>query len=347
MIKLSFSTLTRIAALMVACVLVGCGGASSTVNPLTPTRVIAFGDSYSAVDSNGLGAYTIDVSNATNTTVASYLSSIYGLTLKNVSSPSSAVLSTTGAFSYAVGGTFVSGVSSFNTALIKYSSTNNNYVGSQITNFLNNNAISSKDLFIITAGTQDIYAEALGTGDTTVSTAVTNLTTYIQKLTDAGAQYVVVMLPVSLGRSPSYVKTSTNATLTNLTYDSSSTCVSFSCLLLTALNSKYPATSSHQKVLVADMMSYFNLMTGTTYTGSANTFAYTQYSIANPDVALCANVVSSCTTSTAATGTNTYTSTAYTYANSVWADNFNLTPYANQLLGSYIYNTTFYRAAWR
>lgn len=345
MIKLSFSTLTRIAALIVACVLVGCGGASSTVNPLTPTRIIAFGDSYSAVDSDGLGTYTINLSGATNTTVASYLSSIYGLTLKNVLSPSSSVLSTTGAFSYAIGGTYVPGVSTFNSALVKYSPTNDNYVGSQITNFVNNNPIYPTDLFIITAGTQDIFAEGLGTGDATVATAATNLTAYIQKLTDAGAQYVVIVLPVSLGRSPLYVKTSTNATLTNLTYDSSSTCMSFSCLLLTSLNSKYPATSSHQKVLIVDMMSYFNLLTGTTFTGSANTFV--QYSIANPDVALCDNVAIGCSTLTAATGSNSYTGESYSYSNSIWADNFNLTPNTNRLLGSYIYNTSFYRASWR
>jgi len=60
MIKLSFSTLMRIATLMAACVLVGCGGASSTVNPLTPTRIIAFGDSFSTVDTSGYATYSVN-----------------------------------------------------------------------------------------------------------------------------------------------------------------------------------------------------------------------------------------------------------------------------------------------
>ena len=81
MIKLSFSTLTRIAALMVACVLVGCGGASSTVDPLVPTRVIAFGDAYSAVDpATGAGTFTVQTGETDNT-LAGRIAAKYGFVL--------------------------------------------------------------------------------------------------------------------------------------------------------------------------------------------------------------------------------------------------------------------------
>ena len=85
MIKLSFLTLMRLVALLAACALVACGGASSTVNPLTPTRIIAFGDEFSTVDSSGYGTYTVNIYE-TNTTVASRLAAIYGLTMYNCAS---------------------------------------------------------------------------------------------------------------------------------------------------------------------------------------------------------------------------------------------------------------------
>ena len=70
---------------MATCALVGCGGASSTVNPLTPTRVVAFGDAFSTVDSSGYATYSVNTSE-TNATVASRIASIYGFTLKAVAS---------------------------------------------------------------------------------------------------------------------------------------------------------------------------------------------------------------------------------------------------------------------
>ncbi len=87
-------------------------------------------------------------------------------------------------------------------------------------------------------------------------------------------------------------------------------CQSFSCLLSTKLNTAYPATSSHQPILLVDLMSYFNLITGTTNTGSANTFG--TYGVTNPDLVVCSTAVPSCTTSTlATTSTNQYTSTSW------------------------------------
>jgi hypothetical protein len=344
MIKLSFSTLMRIATLMVACVLVGCGGASSTVNPLTPTRIIAFGDSFSTVDTSGYATYSVNAS-ATNATVASRIAAIYGFTLKYISS-SSAVIASGTAYSYAAGT-----ATSSNTA-------------TQISTYLTYNTPGSSDLFIITAGTQDIIAAAPTNDTTAIATAATALTAAIQTLTNAGAQYVMVMQPINVARTPPFLAlngvrpagtyASYNSYAQALSYDSGTACQSFSCLLSTKLNSAYPATSSHQPILLVDLMSYFNLITGTTNTGSANTFG--TYGVTNPDLVVCTTAswtgypttTPSCTTSTlATTSTNQYTSTSWTYATSVFAYDYFTTPYVNQLMGDYIYNYNFYRAGWR
>ena len=346
MIKLSFSTLMRIATLMAACVLVGCGGASSTVDPLTPTRVIAFGDSFSTVDTSGYATYSVNTS-STDATVASRIATIYGFTLKYRTSASAVIASGT-AYSYAAGTA---------TASDTYT---------QIATYLANNTPGSKDLFIITAGTQDIATAALTNNTTAIATAATKLTAAVQLLTNAGAKYVLVMQPINVARTPPFLSASgvrpvganwtalINGYAQALSYDSGTACQSFSCLLSTKLNTAFPATSSQQPVLLVDLMSYFNLITGTTNTGSVNTFG--DYGVTNPDLVVC-NTASwtnyptttpSCTTSTlATTSTNQYTSTAWTYATSVFAYDYYTTPYANQLMGNYIYNINFIRAGWR
>jgi len=340
MIKLSFLTLMRIATLMAACVLVGCGGASSTVNPLTPTRIVAFGDAFSTVDLSGYATYSVNTS-STDATVASRIATVYGFTLKYRTSASAVIASGT-AYSYAVGTA---------TASDTYT---------QIATYLANNTPGSKDLFIITAGTQDIVAAAPSNNTTAIATAATKLTDAVQLLTNAGAEYVLVMQPINVARTPPFlalngVRTAgTYATYNSyaqaLSYDSGTACQSFSCLLSTKLNTAFPATSSHQPVLLVDLISYFNLLTGTTNTGSANTFS--SYGVTNPDLIAChaSYLVPSCTNSSsslATTSTNQYTSSAWTYATSVFASEYYTTPYVNQLMGSYIYNYNFYRAGWR
>jgi len=342
MIKHSFSTLMRIATLIAACVLVGCGGASSTVNPLTPTRIIAFGDSFSTVDASGYATYSVNTS-STDATVASRIATIYGFTLKYRTS-TSAVISSGTAYSYAAGTATVSDT---------YTQIKDYYLAA-------GNTPGSNDLFIITAGTQDIATAALTNDTTAIATAATKLTAAVQLLTNAGAKYVLVMQPINVARTPPFlalngVRTAgTYATYNSyaqaLSYDSGTACQSFSCLLSTKLNTAFPATSSHQPVLLVDLISYFNLLTGTTNTGSANTFS--SYGVTNPDLIVChANyLVPSCTNSSsslATTSTNQYTSSAWTYATSVFASEYYTTPYVNQLMGSYIYNYNFYRAGWR
>ena len=351
MITFSLTTWTRIGALLLACTLVGCGGASSTVNPLSPNRIIAFGDAYSAVDVNGLGTYTVNTGE-TNTTVASQMASIYGITLKGVAGRGH-VLNGRG-YSYATGTAKVSDVQT------------------QISDFLADSpSVASNDLIIITAGAQDIFAATPTNNTAAIQTAAANLTAAIQSLTNAGAQYVLVVLPINMGRTPWAVAKAYTVTAQALSYDTSTLCQSFACQLSTKLNDAYPATSSHQRILLADLIGFSNLITGTTTTGGANTFV--TYGVANPNIPVCdattgingatvwvpahdvpahacnATLASMTVVSSASAGyaANVFTGAAWDFSTSVFADYINLTPMGNRLLANYIYSTNMYRAGWR
>jgi hypothetical protein len=128
--------------------------------------------------------------------------------------------------------------------------------------------------------------------------------------------------------------------------------------------------------LIADLMGYSNLFTGTapstgfnsvvtTIPGSGSLNTFVSYGVSNPSFPVCysgsvtagsvppTSAISCDSTITNAsngvkTGTNNgWTSAAWDYTNSVFADNFNLTPLGNRLLADYIYNYNFYRAGWR
>ena len=317
-----------VCALALASLLSACGGASSTVDPLVPTRIIAFGDGLSAVNASGIGTYTIQTGE-TDTTVASRIAARYNITLATaaVGTPLDPLKK---GFSYAAGNAKA------------------NDVATQITGFLtdNNSVIGSKDLFIITVGNKDIFDAATVSGGTTaVATAANLLADKVRALTNAGAKYVLVLQPLNMARTPSGASSGVTSTLQALSYDTGTLCQSFSCQLTTALQSYYPPTSAHQPVLVADLMAYFNLITGTTSTGSTNT--YVSYGVTNPDVEVCTTALPNCTSTTIITTTNPRTNAVYNYTTSVFADRLNLTPFANRLLADYIYTTTMYRAGWR
>lgn len=315
--------------------LAGCGS-GSTYEPFIPTRVIAFGDGFSAV--NNSGETLVGVRNTTpetNSTVASRIASYYGITL----APASGAVASTGGF-----------------AFIPTSNTGATWgriseVDSQITSFLASNSVQSGDMFVITVGGLDIYDVALGSG--TIDGVTTTLANAIKRLTDAGAKHVLYMMPINMARTP-WGLNSTNPTpsaIQDLSYDSSASCNSFQCKLTLKLSNYYPATSNGNAVLVADLQAYFNLLSGTTATGNANTFA--SYGVANPNLPICTTNTTSltstlgCDSTQVSTGTNSFTSTAYDWTTSLFANNWFLTPLGNRLLADYIFNTSMLRAGWR
>lgn len=426
MIHFSVQRLIGLCALALASLLAGCGGSSSTVNPLVATRVIAFGDAFSDVGvGDGVlsyktrdGRYTIngatsggDATITTPTTVAESLANIYGLwstapVARKMSSGSYAndfSMPTTGLVSYAVGNSMINPATAYD-GLGGTDAT----LSTQITRFLADGGPKENDLIVITAGTRDLLSLAvryLGrTGNTTtkasdgtawtppttdlvttlggeltkaevysrLDSTTSQLVAQIANLIDAGAKHVVVLEPMNLSRTPwglSLDATSVSF-LRSLSYDTDTSCTSSSnqnslhCKLTIALSSKYPPTVYGQKLLAVDIAQYFNLLSGTTSTGSANT--YTSYFTHLPTIPACAvKTIASTSTSTqkdsydASSLSSTWTSgcnadtsvwtniSSYPFTGFMFADNLNLTPQGNALLANYIYSSSMYRAAWR
>lgn len=380
MTPISIQRLMGACALVLASLLSACGGASSTINPVsskvTPNianaRVIAFGDALSDVGATKDGfRYTVnDASAGGAMTVAERLAFIYGFTTMSAVTDTRTLAG--GAYSYAQGEARVK------TAGAATSLTD------QVSNFLVSNKPGDNDLIIITAGTRDIIENATqyfaGAIDATqakanVAQAALDLATVVEQLTVAGAKHVLIVAPFNVARTPwglakgaNYPNFSANYSfleqLSILTSGDTS-CGSFGCQLSAALVSRYPATSYGQTVLLADIAQYFNLITGTgaggrdiyarTFpnpTGNLSTYLIATSSgalLTNPDVPVClANIslATPCTTATIKTNANN-NNAVWDYTTAVFADEVNLTPASNRMIGDYIYNVSMFRAAWR
>jgi phospholipase/lecithinase/hemolysin len=161
----------------------GCGSAS-TFDPITPTRIVAFGDALvdvgqtGRVDANNAGTkyrFTVNqVETATafnvGTTFIEAVSSYFGFgtvsyALNNLTAAGR--LPSTGAYSYGEFGALVSGAAGTNDArgCIKVAGTPTAYCAynlqAQIDLFLAQGAPSSNDLFVISIGTGDIMATGI------------------------------------------------------------------------------------------------------------------------------------------------------------------------------------------
>jgi outer membrane lipase/esterase len=378
MTSISIQRLIGACALALASLLSACGGASSTVNPVSSkvnpnianARVIAFGDALSDVGARGVRYTVNDASAGGSMTLAERLAFIYGFTTMTAVTDTRVISG--GAYSYAQGEARV------NTAGAAVS------LAAQVGNFLASNKPGDNDLIIITAGTRDIienatqyFAGAMTAAQAraNVAQAALDLATVVQQLTAAGAKHVMVVGPFNVARTPWGLSKGANypnsgddykflEQLSILTSGDTS-CGSFGCQLSAALVSRYPATSYGQPVLLTDIAQYVNLITGTAAggrdiyarlfpypTGNANTFALataTGVVLTNPDVPVClANITlaTPCTTATIKTNANN-SNAVWDYATAVFADDVNLTPAANRMIADYIYNTVEFRAAWR
>jgi hypothetical protein len=171
----SFKALCAITTLAV---LSACGGASSTVSPLLPTRIIAFGDGLSDVGTGSVtslgGRFTMNGSNtvaaaattlATPTTVSEVLANLYGLWSPTLPPVSRTIGDTTqlpisGLVSYAKGNAMIRKADA---ATVSGSLGGNEpTLIAQVQDYLArvNNKVASNDLIVITAGTRDLFAIA-------------------------------------------------------------------------------------------------------------------------------------------------------------------------------------------
>ena len=147
-------------------------------------------------------------------------------------------------------------------------------IQAQIDLFLANNSISSSDMIVINAGSADIIYNALSSGGASgVTTAAQNFVTQIMRLHNAGAKHIVVFGPPNMGRSPFAYKYNLTNVLSNYSKTlSSANCIDFNCAVEFGLQQQI-GTITQNPVLFVDISSQTSLITGTTNTGSANTYA--------------------------------------------------------------------------
>lgn len=324
-------------------------GSGSTYDPLQPRRVVAFGDASSAVTDSGEAAASVRnaTTSETYTTIASRLGANYGAVLK---ASSAAGLTATDHVSYATANARVADVVA------------------QVNAFLaTGSAIDPKDLFIITVGNLDIYDSALA-GNTAIPDATIDaLVGAVQSLTDRGAKYVLVVSPINMARTPWALNLgkfkSDGVTLDSvrtdkekiqaLSFDATTTCNSFQCKLTTQMAAAFPATANGQRVLLADIQSFFNLVTGTSATGSADT--YPSYGVSNPNTPACtaaSTALAAASSASPIAGPLTITGCVNTDADTNWAtfafaDYLGLAPRGLVAQADYIFGTLMYRAGWR
>ena len=175
-----------------ALTLSACGG-GSIVSSFTPARVVAFGDSMGDLGQTG-GRYTVNDNTVNNWT--QFVAVSFGRTLAPVSQ---------GGTSYATG----------NARVTVHPDAAGNAatptVAEQVDAFLATGPANSSDLYIVSAGTADVIAEAQATisGAQTsdqmvahVQQAGIDLAAQVRRLVNAGARHVVVSGPYDLSRSP-------------------------------------------------------------------------------------------------------------------------------------------------
>lgn len=306
-------TLKALCAVVAAALLSACGGASSTVDPFIATRVIAFGDGFNFVDGNGAGLSTVQTGE-TDITIAGRIAARYGIVVKQVSGAHP--LAATGGFSYATANARVADVNT------------------QITAFLNAaGTVSKKDLIVIAVGNWDIYDATLS-GATSMDSVTTALVASIQRLTNAGAEHIVLMPPINMSRTPwatAYVTAHPSTTRSMIQNLSNSANTSFNFTLLAKLTETYRQDA--KPVVFLDRTTDFNSFAGSVDASGNGIQNYSGLSLTNLSTAVCnasGNYVG-CDLNSLAAGVG---STAY--QTSVFADDINLTPLINRYFGDRI-----------
>ncbi len=296
-------TLKALCAVVAAALLSGCGGASSTVDPFVATRVIAFGDGFNYVDSNGYGLSTVRTSETTNT-LAGRIAERYGIVVKD------AALASSGGFSYASANAKVSDVAT------------------QINTFLtaSGGVVAKKDLIIIAVGNWDIKAAAATNDTAAINTATSALVTAIQRLTNAGAEHVVVIPSTNMARTP--WATSSGLSRTTIQDLSNSAATSFNFTLNTKLGDAY--RQDRKPVLLLDPTTDYNSFAGSVDVNGNAVRNFSGIVLNNLSTAVCttSSPATGCTTSVGAGGVLNGTD----YLTAVFADEINLTPVMNRYL---------------
>lgn len=309
---MSFQRLRRVlvaAACASSALLAACGG-GDVVSQLHPSRVVAFGDGFGDLGQGG-SRYTVNDGTVNNWSAR--VAADYGVT---------ASAAAAGGTSYATGN---ARVSSHPDAA---GNTSTPTVKEQIDTFLASQTLGANDLVIVSAGIGDILAEAGPTASrprdqvlANVSLAAKSLGAQLRRLTQAGAQHVVVVGPYNLGRSPWAIATG-QATL--VTEASSK----FNEDLLVSI------VDLGQSVLYVDAGLYFNLVTASP----------TSYGLTDATTVVCTSVDAGAGIGTGSGQVNSALCTAATVRSGLdvtkylFADQIYFTPVAHRLFGDYAYD---------
>lgn len=297
---------TGLTALLAACAMVACGGGTSTVSTLVPSRFVAFGDGMADLGQAGGTVYTVKDGSAFS--FVQQLAASYGASITAQSA---------GGQGWARGNARIAlkPDAAGNAATLT--------MAEQIDAFLASNTVGSDDVVVLSAGISDmvVQGDALAAGTITADKAIANIEAagiamgaQAKRIVAAGGKHVVVAGAYDLGKSPYAAARGIAATLQAAT-------LKFNEALLVSL------VNDGNNVLFVDFANRSNLFISSP----------ASYSFVNATTPACTTpTANTCTPSTIVPGPG--------YDTYVFADDRYFTPAANRALGALAYERV--KARW-
>lgn len=279
-------------------------GASSTVEPFKPTRVVGLGDGFNDP------AATVDDGTATRTVVGQ-MASYFGQSL---------------IVNKASAGAQVANLAA--------------QIDSVVTS---NGGFSSGDLVVITVGTFDVKAATnASTAVTNANAAAQTLVTQVQRLKTAGVKHILIMPVLEVSRTPWGRANSFDPTATPAATPSVSWTSTFNEAVLLALNAAFGGQTPNT-VIYANASGVNSLfLTATTAPANFLTFTDTGFNGTTYTTPACgaATLVSNTAFATARGCDAGAVGVSTNYTTMLFADGIHLTPAGNRWVASYLYNAT-------
>jgi phospholipase/lecithinase/hemolysin len=295
-----------------AAVLLSACGASSTVDPFHPTRVIGLGDAYNDVGSDGSGNAPFTVTGTSEiATVVEQVATLFGVSTHGVFVTSSTYqqLPASGVFSYAVGGSLIN--------------TGSDSLADQISRLGDDvgRTFNASDLIVIAAGTQDIKVAYSTAG---AEAAAVLLQDQVKILLGMGARHILILQPLELSVTPYAARNSISVNVTT------SPTVKFNAKVSGDLNAYVSGQGFGGNPVIygagtssGNFSSVFN-----TY---AQTTPYAEFSTSTQ--------VPYCPSPTTLSGCAQNNNPAV-YDTTLFADDLNLTPVGNRWVAGFLYAAT-------
>lgn len=297
---------TGLASLLAACAVLACGGGTSTVSTLAPSRFVAFGDG--TADLGQVGGTVYSVKDGTAVSFMQQLAASYGASITAQSA---------GGQGWARGNARIAlkPDAAGNAATLT--------MAEQIDAFLAANTVGQNDVIVLSAGISDmvVQGDALAAGTITADQALANIEAagkamgaQAKRIVAAGGKHVVVAGAYDVGKSPYAAVRGIAGTLQAAT-------LKFNEALLVSL------VNDGNNVLYVDFANRTNLFI-------ASPASYSFVNASTP----------ACTTPTASTCTPSTITAGVAYDTYLFADDRYFTPAANRALGGLVYERV--KARW-